>query len=127
MRVIATGSRGWTDFDLVVVTLDELGVTGLAHGDAPGLDQLADRWAKMRGVPHVAFPAQWDLQGKSAGPRRNRVMQYQWNPERVVAFKDNFGATQGGTEDMVSIAQAKGVPITYVNSQSRVTELQLEI
>lgn len=125
--MLATGSRTWTNFGLVVTALDELGVTSLAHGDALGLDQLADRWAKLRRVPHQAFPARWDEYGKSAGPRRNRDMFHQWNPDRVVAFKDHFGATLGGTEDMVSYAQSKGVPITYVNTQSLVTEQRLEI
>jgi precorrin-6x reductase len=124
--VVATGSREWDDFELVVVTFDELGVSSLAHGDCRGLDRLADQWAKLRNVPHRAFPAQWDLYGESAGARRNRDMFHQWNPDRIVAFKDNFGAERGGTEDMVSVAQAKGVPITYVNSNGRVTEQQFK-
>jgi hypothetical protein len=39
-----------------------------------GIDLLGELWADSRGVPINRVPAKWKLEGRSAGPKRNRRM-----------------------------------------------------
>lgn len=84
MRVLVTGSRTWTDAVLVKRRLfaavqprkDRPGI--VVHGDAKGVDQIADDWAKAwaaRGfdVTPEPHPADWS-RGRSAGHARNAEM-----------------------------------------------------
>jgi hypothetical protein len=70
-RVLVTGSREWTDFDLVQQALDaalallavpltEQDTVTLCHGDARGLDQLAAVVAGGRGWKIEEHPARWN-------------------------------------------------------------------
>lgn len=74
------------------------------HGAARGADSLAGLWAKQRGVPEWAFPAQWDIFGKAAGPMRNKQMLDEGKPTHVLAFPGG-----SGTRHMVSIALSAGI------------------
>src|SRR6059058_4985184 len=115
LRIIVTGSRNWTNYPAVCATLDSLDVASLDHGDCPGADRFADRWAKLRDVPHHAHPADWGRLGRRAGPLRNIEMFTNVHPDAVVAFKDAFGLNpHGGTEHMVGLAEAAGTPVLLV-------------
>jgi hypothetical protein len=78
MRILVTGSRDWEDRDTLWGALNntasQVGVT-LVHGDCPtGADHMAQEWAECQpDVTVERYPADWS-EGKSAGPRRNRVM-----------------------------------------------------
>lgn len=82
----------------------------IVHGGARGADTLADRWAKSRGIPVVACPADWDKHKKAAGIIRNAEMLKKWHPHVVVAFPGGRG-----TAHMVSIARKAGVPVHEVD------------
>lgn len=43
-------------------------------GDAPGADSFVVRWCQRNRVSHNVFYADWDNDGKSAGPHRNERM-----------------------------------------------------
>lgn len=115
MKVLVCGGRKYDDANTFFRVMDFLhettsgdgispGFTLVIHGGAPGADSLADRWARARGVPVEAHPADWSL-GRSAGPARNRRMLAR-KPDLVIAFPGGRG-----TAHMVSIARKAGVEV----------------
>jgi hypothetical protein len=133
MRILVCGSRYWDDGAAVHAGI--FGLTALAgddpdtiiiEGGARGADAEAASWARaFAPLLHERYPADWDTHGKAAGPIRNRRMLgrlLEGHPAEqryVLAFKDGFDWTlkRGGTEHMVRIAKAAGVP-TYVTSRA---------
>ena len=110
--MLVCGGRDFADLEKVRRTLNPYLTHGgltVAHGAARGADTLAGRWAKVNGTPVVEYPADWTTHGRSAGPIRNRQMLDSFRPDVVVAFLGGRG-----TADMVSIAQAAGVPTVEV-------------
>lgn len=130
MRLLVTGSRDWTDRVLLADYLDRLRPEPviLGHGHCRGADLLADEWALQRGIEAIPYVANWYPQGsfdRGAGRRRNQLMLVSFRPDLVVAFKDQFDFSYctGGTEHMVRIALAAGVPARVVNAAGDVDEL----
>ncbi len=78
--------------------LDQLAPREIAQGEAKGADELARKWAEARNVPCARFPALWPVEGKSAGPRRNRRMFAGFEPDGTVAFPGGVG-----TADMENV------------------------
>lgn len=112
MRVLVCGSRDWDDGrsnERALSTLDADDV--VIHGAARGADSIAASCASDRGLEVVAFPADWDRHGRGAGFIRNRKMLEEGKPDVVWAFKSR--AVSVGTDSMLRIARAAGVP-TFV-------------
>lgn len=160
MIVQITGDRNWKDRDYIFHVLDDFltlyGVDKIRCGCAKGADRIAGwpcptvaaawplrtpepplGWAAERGIPVDHYPARWDQQGKSAGPRRNSVMakgihfagntrcpNYYSNspddpesecscspiyPHVGIAFHTNLMASKG-TKHMVELLQRESVP-----------------
>ena len=112
MRVLVTGGRDYTDWPALVRVLNGLGITELCHGAARGADKMAGSWARIAHIPVTAYPADWDGNGKAAGPIRNRLMLDDFKPDLVVAFPGGKG-----TAHMVSIARKAGLPIQEVTRE----------
>ncbi|WP_338785431.1 SLOG family protein [Streptomyces sp. DG1A-41] len=83
MRLLVTGSRGWTDVALLEGVIGEVLWLGryrprdvlLIHGACPrGADAIADRFACGIGMSVRRHPADWDAYGKRAGFLRNAEM-----------------------------------------------------
>jgi len=80
MRVVIGGSRVIDNQALLDDTMAKAAAAGIVptvvlHGDCPdGVDQLANRWAKARGIKVETYPAPWKELGKIAGPLRNARM-----------------------------------------------------
>lgn len=86
-RVLVTGSRTWRHPDDITTILDAMlsahpnhagtpihhGLV-VVHGGAPGVDELAETWARTNHVRSEVHHAQWDIHGKAAGLRRNLEM-----------------------------------------------------
>lgn len=80
---LVTGSRHLTG-GLVANTLERLyqlhfgGIPrptiALLHGAGEGADTLADEWARGQRIRPFRFPADWQVYGDAAGPRRNGEM-----------------------------------------------------
>lgn len=85
----------------------------VVHGNAPGADSLADRWAKRMNVEIAACPADWDTHGKAAGPIRNEDMLMKHKPKRVIAFPG-----RNGTADMVQRARNRRGEIEIIEIKS---------
>lgn len=81
----------------------------LVHGDAPGADTLAQKWADDRGVCCKVYPADWKKHGRAAGPIRNQQMLESEKVHLVIAFPGGRG-----TADMVKRAEDRGIPVAKV-------------
>lgn len=111
MIILVCGGRDFADQALLDRTLDELGPCAVIHGDAPGADRLAKRWALDRAVPQRPYPADWRRHGRRAGPLRNQLML---DRERAISLVVAFpGGT--GTADMVRRATARGIQVRKIN------------
>lgn len=77
-RVLVTGSRDWTDLELVFAVLRERGSNQhtLVHGGAKGVDTIVDQaWRRLYPrSPVEVHLADWDRFGRSAGFVRNAEM-----------------------------------------------------
>lgn len=118
VRILVCGSRTWNTYDALAAVLNGVeahleGNTVIIHGAAPGADRYADRWAKSVGKvvdkDLLAFPADWKVHGKAAGPIRNRKMLAEGKPDVVWAFVDKPREESTGTQDMLDIASTSGV------------------
>lgn len=70
---------------------------------------------QYEGVQHITVEAAWHNYGKAAGPRRNRKMLDEYDPDLVVAFHDDLDASKG-TKDMVDYATSQGVQVYHVRA-----------
>lgn len=114
MRTIAvTGGRTANFAPPIWEALDNLHAAEpiglLLHGACAGADAIAANWAQFRGVEAAAYPADWNLHGRAAGPRRNRTMLEMGSPSLLVAF-----AGGRGTADCVRQARALGIEVLEV-------------
>jgi len=75
MKIAVVGSRTFTNQEFAFSTLDKYIGRDRGHsvvsGGARGVDTLAEKWAKNRGIPVQVIPAEWERYGRSAGFRRN--------------------------------------------------------
>jgi len=115
-RVIICGSRKWHDREKISRRLAELvlemapNYPVIVHGAAKGADTIADQEAGKAGLLTDPHPADWKRHGKAAGPIRNREMAADG---AVLCI--GFGPTHGsGTEDMLIVAQAHGIPTEII-------------
>lgn len=108
MITIVAGSRGITDYGIIAEAIAEAGweITVLVHGAARGVDKISARWAMNNDVPTIAYPADWDKYGRSAGPIRNRLMA--GKAKALVAVWDGKSP---GTKDMIDVAEAAGLKV----------------
>lgn len=108
--VLVTGSRDFTDRQMIFAVLKLHRPSIVIHGNARGADELAAEWCRAHpNVYEIAVPAKWNLLGRRAGPERNKMMLC-LNPTVVLAFF-RTSAPNRGTKGMVALAQAAAVPI----------------
>lgn len=110
-------------------------ISQIVSGNARGVDSTAERVAKKQGIDLAIFPANWERDGRSAGPIRNEAMmnygilisQHRDEELRLLAipYPDAVG---GGTNHMINICTNKGIPtFTYdASKHSRWPKIQLE-
>lgn len=121
MRVLVCGSRDWTDCFAINCVLNGYLSDGdpftVISGMAKGADAIAAEWAVLNGQELLAFPAEWDMYGKSAGPVRNRQMLEEGKPDIVWAFKTRVESR--GTNHMVNLSRKAGVLTYEVTSRTQ--------
>ena len=112
-RVLVCGGRDYADRARVFAVLDELHAKSpigtIIEGGAKGADVLALAWAGRRDVEAVTVHAEWQRDGRKAGPLRNTKMLRAGRPDLVVAFPGG-----PGTADMVRQARKAGVEVLEV-------------
>jgi hypothetical protein len=119
VKVLVTGDRHWTNIEAVVRELTKLpGDSIIVHGDARGADTIAGVVAEALGFEVRAFPASWNVFGRSAGPIRNRHMLYVEHRhdepiDLVIAFHDDIENSRG-TKDMLGVAKDASIDCRIV-------------
>ena len=113
MRVLVCGGRDYENRLKLFYELDSLNVTQsidcIIHGGARGADYLAKLWGRERQITVLEFPANWERDGKAAGPIRNQQMLVTGNPDLVMAFPGGRG-----TADMVNRARKANVEVREI-------------
>lgn len=108
-RIIVCGGRDYKNWQRVYEVLDMIKPIEIAEGGASGADSFARDWAIVNKVGRRCFYANWrpyrDQRrvDRSAGPKRNRFMFAEFNPDGTVAFP---GKT--GTADMCKVTDDGG-------------------
>lgn len=112
MRTIIAGSRGVTDQSIVDKAIADSGFTiaAVISGTARGVDRMGEDWARRHRIPIERYPAQWDIDGRSAGYKRNELMGFM--ADALIAIWDSESR---GTKHMIDIAQRKGLKV-YVRT-----------
>ncbi len=117
MRIQITGSREFTDYDIVsdaiydaasgAIDLDSVTIVS---GNCPtGGDRLAEQVAENNRLMLELHPADWEKYGKRAGFIRNAEM-IDLQPDVVLAFKKR-GAGNKGTQMTIDLARRKGIEV----------------
>ncbi|MGJ5032420.1 DUF2493 domain-containing protein [Bradyrhizobium sp. HKCCYLS2038] len=113
-RVLVCGGRDFSDAGYLFVVLDHYqreasGFECIIQGCARGADTLAGEYGDARGIYVLPFPADWERDGRAAGPIRNGRMLREGRPTLVIAFPGGRG-----TADMIHQARAAGVPVLEI-------------
>ena len=102
MKLIIAGCRDYNDYAFFKSIIDQylkdldLSKIEIVHGNASGVDSMADYYANERNIKVTKFPAEWESLGRKAGPIRNRKMaEY---GDYLIAFWDNKSR---GTKNMI--------------------------
>lgn len=116
MKVLVCGGRDFTNIAYIWTKLDGLHAaepfTEFMHGGARGADTIASEWSKTKpGLKRYVCRADWEKNGRAAGPIRNARMM-EWEPDLVVAFPGGKG-----TADMVARAKRAGVRVVEFTSE----------
>ena len=117
MRTIIAGSRGITDYALVVKAIKDCGwkptvvISGTCE-DSP--DVLGEQWAEKRGVPIERFPANWKRFGNRAGMMRNQQMALL--ADALIAVWDGVSP---GTKHMIEAAQTRKLRVFVLTKDNK--------
>lgn len=110
-KVIIAGGRDFNNYDGMSACLDRLlknvsDKIEVVCGMARGADRLGERYAKEHGYKVIYMPADWDIDGRSAGFKRNvKMAEY---ADALVAFWDGKSS---GTRHMIETAEKMGLDI----------------
>lgn len=119
MRVLVCGDRYWTDWQRIFDRLSQLDrSTVLIHGACRGADLLAANVGTALGFEILAFPAQWSLYGKAAGPIRNLEMIVKGKPDLVIAFHSDIEHSRG-TKNMIRQTKIAGIPYEVIDNEQQ--------
>lgn len=118
-RVIVAGGRDFNNYAGLAASLDYLlkninDEIQIVCGMARGADKLGEQYAKERGYKVIYMPADWDIDGRSAGFKRNiKMAEY---ADALVAFWDGKSP---GTRHMIETAKSKGLDIRVKRYQMK--------
>src|SRR6266403_3910637 len=110
MRILVCGGRNVIDRDYPAVkaVLKVIAREGdvIISGGAEGIDYFAHTFAISHDIESLQFMAEWNKDGKKAGPICNKRMLDEGKPDIVVAFKGGKG-----TASMVNLARKAKIPL----------------
>lgn len=112
VHILVCGGRAYDNAEFLNKYLSDFdavyNITEVIHGGSFGADLLAHKWAKKHKKKLSVFKADWETDGKAAGPIRNRRMLDEGSPDFVIVFPGGKG-----TADMVRYAQKKKVRVVF--------------
>lgn len=110
MRVIIAGGRDINDFDLLLDAVEEsqFEITTVVSGGARGVDHMGEIFAEEMNLKLTVYKADWERNGRAAGPIRNRKMAE--NADALIAIWDGKSR---GTKNMIETATKLGL-LVYV-------------
>lgn len=109
--ILVTGSRDWSNQDLIDKAIQDVegrmkGPYKLIHGGCKGADKMTESTVKGRkGWKIQTFIADWDGDGKRAGPMRNKRMVEQ-GPAFAIVFCNDLKASKGTKDCWKRIVKA---------------------
>ncbi len=121
VTILVCGSRNWTDYKTIFDFLNGLqceykpNQITIVEGDCKGADKAAGSIAVYLRYNKVRVPADWQQNGKAAGPIRNQEMLDKYKPSMVVAFHNDYENSKG-TKDMCERAKAANIYTVLVTS-----------
>ncbi len=122
-RILVCGNRDWSCKRTISRWLSRLaaltpgpisGTPTLIHGATKGADLFAAEIAREWGWTIEPYPADWDAHGNAAGPIRNREMADARADIGLAFGKLYRGSKLTGTGDMVSVLNARGIPVIVI-------------
>lgn len=115
-RVIIAGGRDFQNYQLLKDKCDAILANKrqihniiVVSGTARGADSLGERYAHERAYTIERHPANWDTDGKAAGPIRNAQMADV--ADALIAFWDGRSR---GTRNMIDVATSKGLLVRTI-------------
>ena len=113
MKVAVVGSRDFPDMDVVRTFVSGLEEgTTVVSGGARGVDTVAERAARARGLHVEVHLPDWWTYPRAAGVVRNQKIVD--SVDRVVAFWDGHSR---GTADTIKRAKVRGIPVEVVTAE----------
>jgi predicted Rossmann fold nucleotide-binding protein DprA/Smf involved in DNA uptake len=118
-RILAiVGYRDYHDYEQFCQIMQQLvdqhdilrNVKTVGSGGAPGVDTLAERWAKDRGFALIVHKADWNKYGKAAGPKRNQLIVETMT--HMVALRS---PKSRGTNNSIDLARKAKKPVYVVD------------
>ena len=120
IKIVIAGCRNYNNYEEAKTYID-LCISNIRNGNkiiilsggASGADKLGERYAKENGFEVELYPADWNNYGKSAGPRRNKLMAE--NCDCVICFWDGKSR---GTKSMIEYAKSleKELRVKYITT-----------
>lgn len=110
MKLMISGSRYWTNEDIIKRVLLEVQPTEVIVGDANGADKITRKLCKRYGITYTVFKADWARHGRAAGPVRNRKM-IDSKPDILYAFP--LGESKGTYNAIKLASEARIRTIVY--------------
>lgn len=116
MKVIIAGSRNLEDYGLVAQAMQRCGfdVTEVVCGMAAGIDTLGYRWAQCYNKPIKEMPANWNRDGKAAGPIRNREMA-KYADAAVIIWDGESPGSRNMVDEMIRAKKPYYLQLTESN------------
>ena len=106
-RILVSGSRGWTDKEVIAAALPQYGDVLIIHGGARGADKIAGKIAIERGLNQRIFIPEWSKFGKRAGILRNIQMLKEGMPDEGLVFWDGKSR---GAKHMLDLLRKAEIP-----------------
>ena len=120
MKLAIVGSRNFTDYskmcEFINKKYDLSKIDTIVSGGARGADALAEKFAADNNLKLIVKEAQWDLYGRAAGPKRNKLIVEE--ADCVVAFPT---PSSTGTYNSMKLAKQTGKPleVCYVQDDKK--------
>ena len=120
IKIVIAGCRNYNNYEEAKTYID-LCISNIRNGNkiiilsggASGADKLGERYAKENGFEVELYPADWNKYGRSAGPRRNKLMAE--NCDCVICFWDGKSR---GTKSMIEYTKTleKELRVKYITT-----------